>query len=210
MKTIAITALSLLLIVANTFSADAKKPMNTTGQKSTNATELATIGGGCFWCTEAVFQRIDGVKSVVSGYSGGPKPNPTYKEICTGETGHAEVIQVAFDPKKVSFSEILEVFWLAHDPTTLNRQGNDVGTQYRSVIFFHDEDQKKAAEASKKAAQPEFKNPIVTEISPFTAFYKAEDYHQNYFNNNTSKPYCQIVIRPKLDKVVEKLSKKKK
>ncbi len=171
------------------------------------ATELATFGGGCFWCIEAIFQRIDGVSSVASGYSGGQVDNPTYKQVCQGDTGHAEVLQIEFDPKKVSFEKLLDVFWLAHDPTTLNRQGNDVGTQYRSIILYHSEAQKLAAEKSKKAAQSHFKDPIVTEIVALKKFYKAEDYHQNYFNDNPNAPYCSFVIRPKLKKVLEKLSK---
>jgi peptide-methionine (S)-S-oxide reductase len=169
--------------------------------------ELATFGGGCFWCTEAIFQRIDGVATVASGYAGGKTENPTYKQVTSGETGHAEVLQIEFDPKKVSFEKLLDVFWLAHDPTTLNRQGADVGTQYRSIILFHDERQKAAAEKSKKAAASQFKDPIVTEIVPLAKFYKAEGYHQNYFNNNPSAPYCNFVIRPKLKKVLDHLAK---
>ena len=169
--------------------------------------ELATLGGGCFWCTEAVFERLDGVKSVTSGYAGGKKENPTYQDICTGATGHAEVTQVEFDPKKMTFEHLLDVFWAAHDPTTLNRQGADSGTQYRSVIFYHSEAQRAAAEKSKKAAQADFNSPIVTEISPLPKFYKAESYHQDYFNNNSRAPYCQAVIRPKLEKLREKLNK---
>ncbi len=163
--------------------------------------EKATFGAGCFWCVEAVFQRIDGVKSVVPGYSGGARENPSYKEICAGTTGHAEVAQITFDPSKVSYQKLLDVFWNAHDPTTLNRQGADVGTQYRSVIFLHDDKQKQVAEQSKKDAQPEFENPIVTEIQPLKKFYEAEDYHHNYYNNNSSQPYCQFVIKPKLKKL---------
>jgi peptide-methionine (S)-S-oxide reductase len=177
--------------------------------KGTNATELATYGGGCFWCVEAIFQRLDGVKSVVSGYAGGKKDNPTYKEVCGGDTGHAEVIQIEYDPKKISYAQLLDVFWQAHDPTTLNRQGADRGTQYRSIILYHDEHQKQVAEASKKAAAGQFKDPIVTEIVPLTKFYKAEGYHQNYYNDNSNAPYCQFVIRPKLDKLLKKLSKPK-
>ena len=177
--------------------------------KGTNATELATYGGGCFWCVEAVFQRLDGVKSVVSGYAGGKTENPTYKEIGTGDTGHAEVIQIEYDPKKISFTDLLDVFWQAHDPTTLNRQGNDRGTQYRSIILYHDDKQKQLAEASKKAAAGQFRDPIVTEIVPLKKFYKAEGYHQNYYNNNPNQGYCQFVIRPKLDKLMKKLSKAK-
>ncbi len=178
--------------------------------KSTNATELATYGGGCFWCVEAVFQRLDGVKAVTSGYAGGKTENPTYEEVITGLTGHAEVIQIEFDPKKISYQDLLDIFWLAHDPTTLNRQGADRGTQYRSIILCHDDQQKKAAEASKKAAASQFKDPIVTEIVSLTKFYKAEAYHQNYFNRNPNAGYCRVVIKPKLDKLVDKLSKPKK
>jgi peptide-methionine (S)-S-oxide reductase len=172
-------------------------------QPTAKERELATFGAGCFWCVEAVFQRIEGVVAVVPGYSGGQTANPTYKDICTGETGHAEVAQVEFDPAKVSFEELLKVFWKSHDPTTLNRQGADVGTQYRSVIFYHDERQQALAEKSKQAADKSgaFANPIVTEISPLTAFYPAENYHQDYFDNNPNAPYCQYVIRPKLEKL---------
>jgi len=177
--------------------------------KGTNATELATYGGGCFWCVEAIFQRLDGVKSVTSGYAGGKKENPTYQEVCGGDTGHAEVIQIEYDPKKISYAQLLDVFWQAHDPTTLNRQGADHGTQYRSIILYHDEHQKQIAEASKKKAAGQFRDSIVTEIVPLTKFYKAEGYHQNYYNENSNKPYCQFVIRPKLDKLLKKLSKSK-
>jgi len=169
------------------------------------ATQHVTFGGGCFWCIEAVFQRLKGVKSVASGYAGGEVPDPTYKQVCTGETGHAEVVQLEYDPAQVSFETLLKVFWAAHDPTTLNRQGGDHGTQYRSVIFYENDAQKAAAEKSKAAAQPEFKDPIVTQIAPLTKFYKAEDYHQNYFNENgAGNPYCQVVIRPKLQKLLQK------
>ena len=165
--------------------------------------EKVVLGGGCFWCIEAVFERIDGVKAVMSGYAGGTTPNPTYKQVCTGSTGHAEVIQIEYDPKIVSFEQLLEVFWEAHDPTTMNRQGADVGTQYRSVIFYANESQKAAAEKSKQAlaASGTYKDPIVTEIRPLTTFYKAEDYHQDYFNNNSNAPYCTFVIKPKLKKL---------
>lgn len=199
----------IALVLVATAPAFSQAPkMNTDKAASSSATnpmQLATLGGGCFWCVEAIFQRIHGVKSVTSGYSGGPSENPTYDEVCTGETGHAEVIQIEFDPAQVSYEKILEVFWLAHDPTTLNRQGNDVGTQYRSVIFYHSEAQKQAAEKSKQHAAAEFSKAIVTQIVPFTKFYKAEKYHQSYYNNNSSKPYCSFVIRPKLDKVLKKL-----
>lgn len=164
-------------------------------------TEVATLGGGCFWCTEAVYERIEGVVDVVSGYSGGTTKDPTYEEVSSGTTGHAEVVQVRFDPKKISYEKILEIFWKAHDPTTLNRQGADVGTQYRSVIYYHDEAQRKAAQKSKAEAANKFSSPIVTEIAPFEAFYPAEDYHQDYYEANPFAGYCTFVIRPKLDKL---------
>ena len=161
----------------------------------------AIFGAGCFWCVEAVFQRIPGVVSVIPGYAGGTKANPTYEEVCTGKTGHAEVARITFDPSKVSYEKLLEVFWEAHDPTTLNRQGADVGTQYRSAIFYNSEKQKIAAEKSRQQAQKLFDEPIVTEVKPLTAFYKAENYHQNYYNNNRNAPYCTFVIKPKLKKL---------
>jgi peptide-methionine (S)-S-oxide reductase len=165
-------------------------------------TETATIGGGCFWCAEAVFQRIPGVKSVTSGFAGGTVANPSYEQVCTGTTGHAEVIQLKFDPSVISYDKVLEIFWEAHDPTTLNQQGADHGTQYRSIILYSDEAQKKAAEASKAKAAKRFKNPIVTEIVPLKAFYSAEDYHQNYYNLNKNQGYCQFIITPKLKKLI--------
>ena len=169
---------------------------------STARTDTATLANGCFWCTEAIFQQLKGVHKVTSGYSGGDVVNPTYKEVCTGTTGHAECIQIVFDPAEISFDELLEVFWQTHDPTTLNRQGNDEGPQYRSAVFYHNaEHQKKAehykAELDKSGA---FMRPIVTEISPYLNFYPAENYHQDYYNNNGSQPYCTYVIKPKLDK----------
>ena len=172
---------------------------------ATNKTELATLGAGCFWCVEAVFKMLPGVKNVASGYAGGKTDNPTYKEVCAGDTGHAEVIQVEFDPGAISYERILETFWEAHDPTTLNRQGADEGTQYRSVIFYHSDAQKTAAEKSKAAAQKNFTKPIVTEIVPLTKFYKAEGYHQDYYQNNPNQPYCRIVIKPKVEKFEKKL-----
>ncbi len=164
--------------------------------------EKATFGGGCFWCTEAQFQYLDGVTKVESGYAGGTVANPTYEEVSTGTTGHAEVIQVTYDPAKVTYDELLEAFWQSHDPTQLNRQGNDVGTQYRSVIFYHNEDQHKKAEYYKQklAQSGAFDKPVVTEIAPLNNFYPAEDYHQNYYNQNGSQPYCYYVIKPKLEK----------
>jgi peptide-methionine (S)-S-oxide reductase len=164
--------------------------------------QVATFGSGCFWCTEAIFQRLDGVEKVVSGYSGGHVENPTYEQVCTGTTGHAESIQITYDPSKASYDELLEVFWKTHDPTTRNRQGNDVGPQYRSVIFYHNPEQKKLAESYKGKLEAEriWTRPVVTEIVPFTRFWPAEDYHQNYYNNNPSKGYCSIVITPKIEK----------
>lgn len=164
--------------------------------------QTATFGSGCFWCTEAIFQNLKGVSSAVSGYSGGEIENPTYKAICTGETGHAEVIQVTFDPNIISFTELLEVFWKTHDPTTLNRQGADVGTQYRSVVFYHNEKQKVLAEEYKQKLENEkvFDNSIVTEIAAFTKFYVAENYHQDYYDQNKRDPYCSFVITPKVEK----------
>lgn len=163
--------------------------------------QKATLGGGCFWCLEAVFQRLNGVRSVVSGYAAGTTKNPTYKEICTGNTGHAEVIQIEFDPAVISYAQLLDAFWACHDPTTLNRQGADHGTQYRSIILFHDEAQKSEAVRSRDRAQSDLKDPIVTEILPLPEFYPAEEYHQNYYNDNRAAGYCQVVIRPKLQKL---------
>ena len=165
--------------------------------------EIATLGGGCFWCVEAVFQRIEGVISVKPGYAGGNIKNPTYKQICTGSTGHAEVAKIEFDPSKITYAQILNVFWQSHDPTTLNRQGNDVGTQYRSVIFFHNESQEEIAKKSKIDADKSgyWDNEIVTEVTLLNNYYDAEDYHDNYYNNNPNQPYCLFVIKPKLDKL---------
>lgn len=164
--------------------------------------QTATFGGGCFWCVEAVFEELNGITSVVSGYAGGHKENPTYKEVCDGTTGHAEVCQIQYDPKIVSYAELLEVFWKTHDPTTLNRQGNDVGTQYRSVIYYHNDEQKQLAEGYKKKLDEEkiWPNPIVTEIEPLPKFYPAENYHQDYYSENGNQPYCSFVITPKLEK----------
>ncbi|MBA3791840.1 MAG: peptide-methionine (S)-S-oxide reductase MsrA [Actinomycetota bacterium] len=164
--------------------------------------ETTTLGGGCFWCLEAVYQESRGVKKVESGYSGGHVPNPTYRQVCSETTGHAEVVQITFDPEVVSFREILEVFFTIHDPTTLNRQGADVGESYRSAIFYHDEDQRRVAE--EVVSELEYKgiwdNPIVTQLTPFEEFYIAEDYHQKYFQNNAYQPYCQVIIAPKVAK----------
>jgi peptide-methionine (S)-S-oxide reductase len=166
--------------------------------------EIATFANGCFWCSEAIFKRLRGVKSVLPGYSGGLVKNPTYDEVCTGKTGHTESIQIKFDPKVISFERILDVFWHTHDPTTLNRQGSDVGTQYRSAIFYHNQKQKESAEKSKKGLEKEgvYKGSIVTEISPFSNFYVAEDYHKNYYDNNQDAPYCRFIIDPKVSKLL--------
>jgi peptide-methionine (S)-S-oxide reductase len=178
--------------------------------------ELATFGAGCFWCVEAVFQRLEGVKSVVSGYTGGHVKNPSYEAVCRGTTGHAEVCQIAYDPKVISFEELLEVFWQTHDPTTLNRQGNDVGPQYRSAIFYHNDNQRQLAEQYKKAIDQSgaWGKPIVTEITALDVFYPAEDYHQNYYNRNSTQSYCAFVIAPKVDKLkkvfADKLKKENK
>lgn len=194
-----------------------QKKNQTTNMVSSNivipdGAKVATFGSGCFWCTEAIFQNVDGVVKVESGYSGGKVKNPTYKEVCSGLTGHAEVIQLTYDPNVVTYDELLEIFWKTHDPTTLNRQGADVGTQYRSAIFYHDDTQKQLAESYKEKLDKSgaFDNPIVTEISPFTVFYKAEDYHQNYYNLNGNAPYCAFVIQPKLEKFKKVFAEKLK
>jgi len=173
-------------------------------------TETLVLGGGCFWCTEAAYDLLPGVKSVVSGYAGGTTMNPTYQEVCSETTGHAEVIRIKFDPDKVSLREVLGYFWEIHDPTTLNRQGTDVGTSYRSIILYANEEQRLAAEASKQAAQATFRDPIVTEIVPLKKFWPAEDYHQNYFEKNPSQGYCRAVIAPKIRKLEQKLGQKDK
>jgi peptide-methionine (S)-S-oxide reductase len=184
------------------FVQGATPPMTAAPTPSTK-TETATLAGGCFWCTEAVFQQLKGVQSVVSGYTGGLTKNPTYEQVCTGMTGHAEAIQIVYDPTVISFAELLEVFWQTHDPTTRNRQGNDVGTQYRSAIFFHSDEQRKLAEEYKKKldAAGAFRSPIVTEIERYTEFYTAEKYHQDFFATNPRQSYCLAVIPPKLEKL---------
>ena len=166
--------------------------------------ETVTLAGGCFWCTQAIFKRLKGVSEVVAGYAGGTMDNPSYEQVSEGTTGHVEAIQITFDPHIISFEKILEIFWQMVDPTTLNKQGSDVGEQYRSVIFYHSDEQRRFAEQSKKKVEQAgmYKDPIVTRIQPFTAFYKAEDYHQNYYQRNQSAPYCQLVIDPKLEKLV--------
>jgi len=200
-----LTALALVAIL------QAKAQSQTKKVETTNV-QIATFGAGCFWCTEAVFLNVKGVTKVVSGYTGGKVKNPTYREICTGMTGHAEVTQITFDPAVVSFEELLEVFWNTHDPTTLNRQGADEGTQYRSAVFYADENQKALAEAYKKQLEAShvYKNPIVTEITTLTTFYPAEDYHQNYYELNPNQGYCQYVIRPKVDKFKKQFADKLK
>jgi peptide-methionine (S)-S-oxide reductase len=175
-------------------------------------TKQATLAAGCFWCTEAVFQRIDGVLSMIPGYAGGDTKDPTYREVAAGNTGHAEVAQIEYDPDKISFEDLLEVFWYTHNPTTLNRQGNDVGTQYRSAIFYHDQEQKQIAERSKQKLEEKeaYDDPIVTTLEPLEKFYPAEDYHKNYYDNNRMQPYCMVVINPKISKLRKKFADKLK
>lgn len=218
MKTFWLAALTVVTaLVSCAQNNNQKEKMNTTktSEKAeptlSGKADTATFGTGCFWCTEAVFQELEGVISVTSGYSGGHVANPSYRDVCTGETGHAECVQIVYDSSKISFDELLEVFWEVHDPTTLNRQGADVGTQYRSVIFYHNAEQKQKAEKYKAALDKAgaFNNPIVTAIDPFTKFYKAENYHQEYYElNKNTNPYCSIVIAPKLEKF-EKVFKNK-
>ena len=181
-------------------------------QKMEQRFEIVTLGAGCFWCVEAIYQRLEGVEKVESGYSGGSVKNPSYEQVCTGRTGHTEVIQVTFDPKKLSLKELLQVFFKTHDPTTLNKQGADVGTQYRSAIFYRSDEQKNIAVQVKKEtdAAKIWDDPIVTEISPFTEFYKAEEYHQDYYNQNSYQPYCMMVINPKLSKFKKEFGNKLK
>jgi len=190
----------LILISANLKSMDGKENVKT---------EFATFGGGCFWCLEAVFRLVPGVISVTNGYAGGITKNPTYKDVCSGNTGHAEVIQIEYDPKKVSYEQLLKIFWKSHDPTSLNRQGADIGTQYRSIILYHNEYQKKIAEESKAAISKQFTNTIVTEILPFNVFYKAEEYHQDFYRKNPDYGYCRAIIKPKIDKLQSVLNQKK-
>jgi len=203
-------------LTAQTTTPEKINAMTTTSQSDiqtttpSGQTEIATLGAGCFWCVEAIYQDLQGVSKVESGYSGGRVNNPTYDAVCSGTTGHAEVIQVTFDPAIISFKEILEVFFTVHDPTTLNRQGNDVGTQYRSVIYCHSKLQKTVAEEVKEASKEIWDNPIVTEISAFDTFYKAETYHQNYYKTNPNQGYCSIVIAPKVKKFRQKWAHKLK
>ena len=192
------SALISLTSCANKKASVINEPIQATNVKS----DTVTFGTGCFWCTEAIFQDVEGVISVESGYSGGHVANPTYEQVGSGSSGHAECLNIVFDPAKVTYDELLEIFWQTHDPTTLNRQGNDIGTQYRSVIFYHNQQQKEVAEKYKKELDKSgaYDKPIVTTLEPFTRFYRAENYHQNYYNENGSQPYCQFVIRPKVEK----------
>jgi peptide-methionine (S)-S-oxide reductase len=201
----------IAIVVGFAFNLNAQSIQTKKSKMSINM-EIATLANGCFWCTEAIFQQLNGVEKVTSGYTGGNLKNPTYKEICTGNTGHAEGIQIEFDSNIISYQEILDVFFSTHDPTTLNRQGYDTGTQYRSAIFYHSETQKEIAEVFIAALTNAhvFDNPIVTEITPLGIFYIAENYHQNYYNNNKSQGYCQAVINPKLAKFIEKYQSKLK
>lgn len=194
-------AVALLGATSSSLGDLMKTDKKNAGTATPGATELATLGGGCFWCIEAVYEGLNGVVSVTSGYAGGKTENPTYKQVCSGESGHAEVIQIEFDPQVISFERLLELFWDAHDPTTLNRQGPDVGSQYRSIILWHTAAQRQIAEKSKAEAAQRLKQPVVTEIVPFTHFYPAEAYHQDYYRNNPNYPYCQVMIRPKLKKL---------
>jgi len=210
------TVLSMFIMAAIFASCSSEtkyKNMSASLSSITDKVDTATFGTGCFWCTEAIFEQLNGVLKVTSGYSGGQVKNPTYKEVCTGETGHAECVQVVYEPDKISFDELLEVFWQVHDPTTLNRQGADEGTQYRSAIFYRNEEQKEKSEKYKAELDKSgaFNKPIVTEITAFDTFYPAEDYHQEYYQNNkNANPYCSIVIRPKLDKFQKVFAKKLK
>jgi peptide-methionine (S)-S-oxide reductase len=189
------------VFIGAVLAAQAQHPMNT------NHTEFAVLGGGCFWCMEAVFQRIPGVKSIASGYAGGHVENPTYQQVCNGSTGHAEVTRIEFDPEVISYEKLLDWFWDAHDPTTLNRQGADEGTQYRSIILYSNDAQKAAAGKSKAAAQTKFTSPIVTEVVPLTTFHPAEGYHQDYYNTHSNESYCRVVIRPKVEKIEKELKR---
>jgi peptide-methionine (S)-S-oxide reductase len=215
MKNISKITFTILLIMSpfigcNESKSEAKQEVKNIMNVNNSNLKIATFGSGCFWCTEAIFERVNGVSSVVSGYSGGSVKNPTYKEVCDGTTGHAECTQITFDTAVVTYDELLEIFWKTHDPTTLNKQGNDVGTQYRSVIFYHSDEQKQKAEFYKNKLTEEkiWDKPIVTEITKFEKFYSAEDYHQEYYENNPNQGYCAYVITPKVEKF-EKIFKDK-
>jgi peptide-methionine (S)-S-oxide reductase len=209
-----IPVISIIFIVLHVYSCAQNdlKPMANESLTKPAKLDTITLGAGCFWCVEAVFEQLKGVYDVVSGYAGGHVKNPSYKEVCTGNTGHAEVCQVTYDPDQITLSEVLEVYWNTHDPTTLNRQGADVGTQYRSVIFYHNDEQQQQAEDIKNKLMQAgiWENPIITQIVPFDNFYPAEDYHQEYYFNNTSQPYCSMVITPKLEKFRKVFSDKLK
>jgi len=194
-------ALGLLLARAVSDNAQTQPTMENDATEKPENLALATFGGGCFWCTEAVFERLEGVNDVISGYAGGDVENPTYKEVTSGRTGHAEVVQISYDPETISYEELLKWHFRSHNPTTLNRQGADVGTQYRSIILYHDDAQKQVAEKVMQAAQEAYDGKVVTELVPLQKFYAAEDYHQDYYRNNPSAGYCQFVIAPKLDKL---------
>jgi peptide-methionine (S)-S-oxide reductase len=191
----------LLLSALFSFTLTTPMPAEPSPSPSPAKTATATFGGGCFWCLDAVFQYVPGIVKITSGYAGGTVPSPTYEEVCTGRTGHAEVVQITYNPDKVSYNDLLDLFWKAHDPTTLNYQGADHGTQYRSIILTSSPAEAAAAEASKNKVQAQFKDPIVTEIKPLTAFYPAEEYHQDYYSQNKQAPYCRVVIAPKLKKL---------
>lgn len=216
MKSVPPIALLFALVCAACASDGSKTPKSSTPSTKSpdmnSTTEVATLGGGCFWCIEAVFDRLEGVQKVESGYTGGAVENPSYKAVCSGNTGHAEVVQITFDPSVTTFSDILQVFFAAHDPTTLNKQGNDVGTQYRSAIFYANTTQKEVAEAYIKQLETlkTWTKSIVTEVSPLTTFYKAEDYHQDYYELNGSQPYCAFVVRPKVEKFMKEFGARAK
>jgi len=213
MKHIAIAIIGLMMLSCTTQAQEKNKSVKKEKKEMTTKNiEYATFGGGCFWCTEAIFEQLKGVQKVESGYSGGSVKNPSYKEVCNGTTGHAEVIHITYNPKEISFNELLDVFFNTHNPTTLNRQGADVGTQYRSAVFYHNNAQKEAANAMINALDKSgvFDDKIVTEVTAFDAFYPAENYHQDYYNNNKTQGYCQMVINPKLQKFQKKYKEKLK
>ena len=212
MRRIRFVFIVAVVIVLESFNGTVDYYKDTRIMNEQKKQEIATFGSGCFWCTEAVFERLDGVDRVVSGYSGGHVKKPSYKEVTSGQTGHAEVCQIFFNPEVISYEELLDVFWHTHDPTTLNRQGNDHGPQYRSVIFYHSAEQQKLSEKSKQAMEISgtFSHPIVTEIAEFTDFYEAEDYHQDFFANNPNQPYCTFIVKPKVEKFSSKYQDKLK
>ncbi len=203
---------SIVWMACSSTSTGVSKAMNASENQSISSKKMdtATFGNGCFWCTEAIFQQLNGVQKVESGYSGGHVENPTYEQVCEKNTGHVEVCRIVYDPSKITFDELLEVFWQTHDPTTLNRQGNDVGPQYRSVVFYHNEEQRSKAEHYKTELDKSgaFDNPIVTAVEPLTNYFPAENYHQNYFKNNPNQPYCYFVVRPKVEKFQKAFAKK--